>query len=162
MSRVADWRVVERWVSSFLEGYDLDPDARDDLRQDCLLRILQKFHTFEARSSLPTWIYRIVRNQVISADRRQKARRERLIGFSAGIGPSTPRASVEDRLLARVMAGQILAGVEPLDREILRRRYLEGCRSNQVGEALGLAPSTVRVRTIGCRRRLRALFKVVG
>lgn len=151
------WREIEQRVSIYLTRYDLDADEVDDLRQECLIKIFRGLPSFEGRAALSTWIYRIVRNEVLYDRRRLKAYQERLTKASQFSESSMSFRTFEDRALSRVLTEGILARVKPLDRDILRLRYLHGLSSAEVGERLGLAPSTVRVRTSGCRTELRSL-----
>jgi len=152
--RNPNWKQIDSCVAAFVRVYALDSDETDDLRQECLCKILLTLHTFKGHSSLSTWIYRLVRNEFISSRRKARAYRERLTEIE---GPS-PDLPLDEQVLARAVADRMLKQVEPLDREILSFRYLREHTSREVGEHLGQAPSTVRVRTMACRRRLRRLF----
>jgi RNA polymerase sigma-70 factor (ECF subfamily) len=49
-----------------------DPQAAEDLVQDTIVRALEKHHTFESRSSLPTWLHRIMHNLAVDQFRRRR------------------------------------------------------------------------------------------
>jgi RNA polymerase sigma-70 factor (ECF subfamily) len=48
-----------------------DPQQAEDLVQDTTVRALEKFDSFESRSSLATWLHRIMHNLAVDASRRR-------------------------------------------------------------------------------------------
>lgn len=149
-----DWTRINRCVSTFLKSYSLDVDDLEDLRQECLLQILRKLKTFRGEASLSTWIFRLVRNQFLMWNRRERRRRE-VLGVMVRCSGTAVAPPPDDLALNRAWAAKVLAGIEPLDQRILCLRYLEDHTSLETGRRLNLAPSTVRARTSHCRRRLR-------
>lgn len=51
-----------------------DKDEVDDLFQEVLINMWRGFDSFESRSSVNTWIYRVAMNTCISAERKKQSR----------------------------------------------------------------------------------------
>ncbi len=49
-----------------------EPDEAENVLQDTFLKVFEKLHTFEGKSSLKTWIYRIAANEALMALRKRK------------------------------------------------------------------------------------------
>lgn len=52
----------------------IDPDDTDDLVQDVFIKIYKNIESFNASSSLYTWIYRIAANETLTFLKRKKRR----------------------------------------------------------------------------------------
>ncbi len=164
----------------------------EEVVQEAWLGVLEGIHGFEARSSLKTWIFRIVMNRA-----KTRAQREgRTIPFSAlrdattGDGePSvepgrffpadhplrarhwavSPRAwggSPEERLLSketRAFIEQTIASLPSSQGEVIARRDIDGWTSAEVRELLGLSEANQRVLLHRARAKVRrALERYFG
>ncbi|WP_369413588.1 sigma-70 family RNA polymerase sigma factor [Caldovatus aquaticus] len=138
-----------------------DPDAADDLVQDCLERALGRWHLRRADGDLKAWLFAILYNAHVSG-RRREARRFRLLGEVAGMaeqatGPQAPDAAMQcadvlrhlDALPEEQRATLLLVGVEGLG-------YEEAAR------VLGVPVGTVMSRLSRGRERLRRLVEGGG
>ncbi|WP_336367704.1 RNA polymerase sigma factor [Marinobacter sp. C2H3] len=63
----------------------LDPSSAEDVVQDCWVTVIDAIHTFEGRSSLNTWLQRIVANRC--KNRVRNANREVAMDFSEPLEP---------------------------------------------------------------------------
>ncbi|HSR41421.1 MAG TPA: sigma-70 family RNA polymerase sigma factor, partial [Longimicrobiales bacterium] len=111
-----------------------DPDAAEDLTQEGFLRVERYGSTFDGRSSVRTWLYRLIRNRCIDfldARRREgdrmevwKARTERHV--EPDVGPDEG---------ARVR--RALEELKPEYREVLVLSRYAGMRYREIAEACG-------------------------
>lgn len=159
--------------------------AADEVVQDTWVGVLRGIDRFEQRSSLKTWIYRILMNIA----RTRGARDKRSVPFSS-LGPDdedAPTIAAErfqgadgrspghwtafptrwhDHPEVRALAHETLGVVrEALDRlppsqqEVVRLRDLEGWTSAEVCNALGLTETNQRVLLHRGRAKLRAALE---
>jgi RNA polymerase sigma-70 factor (ECF subfamily) len=157
----------------------------EEVVQETWLAVLNGIDRFEGRSSLKTWLYRILVNKA----KTRGVREARTIPFSAlaaegedepavpedrfrgpddqwpGHWASPPRpldGVPEERLLAREARGRIAEALETLpdsQRVVVTLRDIAGWESEEVCEALGLTEGNQRVLLHRGRAKLRAAFE---
>lgn len=137
-----------------------------EVTQDTWLAVLRGVDRFEGRSSLKTWLFRILLNRARSAaGREQRAGRpevvddERFDRSGAWVDPPEPWADrVEDRLVAAELAQRacaLLAELPDTQRQVLVLRDVEGMPAEEVAELLGITDGNQRVLLHRARARLR-------
>jgi RNA polymerase sigma-70 factor, ECF subfamily len=141
-------------------------DAEDAV-QTAYLRAFAAIKGFEGRSSLSTWLTRIVINEALGRKRAASRRRAQLDGSSvtvlddyreklmrgstSGTSPETEVARIQVRRLLEEAIAALPAGF----RLVFVLREIEGMTVEATAEALGLKPATVKTRFLRARRRLQ-------
>jgi len=124
-----------------------------DLTQDVFVRALQAIATFNGRSTLGTWLYRIALNQALQLLRRRRTEQRHLRQVAAVADPPGGEAGSHtpdiDGALARLSDEH---------RAILLLRYQEGLRYDEIAQALDCPPGTVASRLNRARAELRLLL----
>jgi RNA polymerase sigma-70 factor (ECF subfamily) len=135
------------------------------------LALLRGLDGFEGRSSLRTWLYRIVVNQAISAGVRERVHlpvddgeleddNGRFSQDGWWVTPPTPWADeVVDRIAAGDVAARIralIAELPPAQRQVVTLRDVEGLKSAEVCAILGITDGNQRVLLHRARARIRA------
>jgi len=156
----------------------------EELVQETWLAVLQGIHRFEGRSSLKTWIFRILINQA----KKRGQREGRQIPFSALWQPelesyepaveperfnpagasrwaghwASPPASWEDipesRMLLAETQAFLLKAIEalpPSQREVITLRDVEGWSADEICSLLNLSEANQRVLLHRARSRVR-------
>jgi RNA polymerase sigma-70 factor (ECF subfamily) len=152
----------------------------EEVVQETWLGVLNGIDRFEARSSLKTWIFRILTN--IAKTRAQ--REGRTLPFSAldrpgtvpepAVGPerflppdhehwpghwsARPEPWPEDRLLAaeaRSLVEEAIDALPPAQRAVISLRDIEGWSSDETCNALGLTETNQRVLLHRARSKVR-------
>ncbi|MEO7241025.1 MAG: RNA polymerase sigma factor [Sphingomicrobium sp.] len=144
-----------------------DRTESEDVVQSAYLRAFAAIASFEGRSSLSTWLTRIVINEALGrrrADRRRRAHlnqnsivqideyREKLMRGSTGNG--SPEAGVAREQL-RLLIEQAIARLPDAFRLVFVLREIEGLSVEEASETLGILPATVKTRHLRARRRLQ-------
>jgi RNA polymerase sigma-70 factor, ECF subfamily len=158
----------------------------DEVVRDTWLGVIQGMWAFEGRSSLKTWIFRILINRA----KTRAAREGRVVPFArfdveveaaAAVAPdrfqpadhptepghwrhppSDPGASPERRLLAREAREQLQKAIEALpehQRLVLMLRDVEGCSTEEVCNALGVQETNARVLLHRARAKVRSALE---
>jgi RNA polymerase sigma-70 factor, ECF subfamily len=141
-------------------------DAEDAV-QTAYLRAFAAIEGFEGRSSLSTWLTRIVINEALGRKRAANRRRaqldsssvtvlddyrEKLMrGSTSGTSPETEIARTQVRRLLEEAISALPAGF----RLVFVLREIEGMTVEATAETLGLKPATVKTRFLRARRRLQ-------
>ncbi len=161
-----------------------DPATAEEVAQDTWLALLNGIDAFEERSSLRTWLTRVVVNRAKTRgarDRRMVAfsdlvARECALGDPAvpvdrfhGDGAAAPGhwrvppgawgADPGTELLAaetRQLVGEALAALPPAQREVMTLRDVEGWSADEVCNVLGISETNQRVLLHRARSKVRA------
>ncbi|HYD38071.1 MAG TPA: RNA polymerase sigma factor [Allosphingosinicella sp.] len=141
------------------------PEAEEAV-QSAYLRAFAAAGDFEGRSSLSTWLTRIVINEALGRRRAAKRRLAALDGASVavlddyreklmrGSTPTPPDGALAREQIRRMLEEAIARLPEPF-RLVFVMREVEGLCVEEAAEALGLAPATVKTRHFRARRRLQ-------
>ena len=144
-----------------------DPEEARDVSQDVFLQVYRMLPRFEGRSSLKTWIYRIVVNQ---CHNRRRFWKRRFKDRSRPLEDMTPKdearcseaqaeaSSPYEELRRREATRLVQAALLELSfehRAILLLREVEGLSVEQVAQSLGLPEGTVKSRLSRAREALR-------
>jgi len=155
----------ERMVFNLATRLLGDAEEAKDLSQETFLQVYRTIHRFEGRSSLKTWIYRIVVNQCHNRQRWWKRRRkdqsrpidDLTAGEEAQLS-SPPGAGPFEDLARREQARRVQAGLNAISfdqRSILILREVEGLSCEEIATALTLPIGTVKSRLARGREALR-------
>jgi RNA polymerase sigma-70 factor (ECF subfamily) len=150
----------------------------EDVVQETWLAVLNGIDRFEGRSSLKTWIFRILTNTAKTRGERER----RSVPFSTldpeegGFEPAVersrftgtghwavlPRAWPEDRLLANETRSMIERAIErlpPSQRTVITLRDVEGWTADEVRNALELSETNQRVMLHRARAKVRSALE---
>jgi RNA polymerase sigma-70 factor (ECF subfamily) len=142
-------------------------DEAEDAVQAGYLRAFAAIGTFEGRSSLSTWLTRIVINEALGRARAEKRRRARLDAASVvqldDYREKLMRGSMSDAApdaafaltQMRGLLEQAIAALPDSFRAVFVLREVEGLSVEETAEALALVPATVKTRHLRARRRLQ-------
>jgi RNA polymerase sigma-70 factor (ECF subfamily) len=176
-------RIVREWHPSLLRVAQIFVPSRaiaEDVVQETWLRVLGALDRFEGRSSLKTWVFRILVNTA-----KTRAQREgRVLPFSALNNPgripeaavdpdrfrpedderypghwsAPPRELPEERLLAAETRSLIAAAIDalpPTQAAVIRLRDVDGWSSEEVRNALDITEVNQRVLLHRARAKVR-------
>lgn len=129
----------------------LSPESADDAVQNALIAIVRGLATFDGRSSLSTWVYRIATNAAIDEIRRirrnPKSADPTVLAATEAADPQTDRtADVADRLDQSSAVAGALSRVPHEFRVALVLRYVADLDYAEISEILGIPIGTVRSR----------------
>ena len=117
----------------------------EDVVQDALIKAWKKLGSLREPSAFPAWLTRIVANTAVA-----RARRRRFFEPIDGVAVAALEAPVD----LRIDVGKLLRGLAPRQRAVLHLTEVEGYSDREIGEALGISSSSVRVHRLRARRRL--------
>jgi RNA polymerase sigma-70 factor (ECF subfamily) len=142
-----------------------DRDEALDLSQDVFLRVFRTIHGFRGRSSLKTWIYRIVINQARNRQRFwRRRRRSDQVSLDQHVAEhgdlqQTHDGTSPDRALARKeLARRLWEALDglPFDqRTVVVLREIDGLSYEEIAYSLDVAVGTVKSRLTRARQELR-------
>jgi RNA polymerase sigma-70 factor, ECF subfamily len=177
--------LIDRYGASMLrvaQMYVRDRATAEEVVQETWLAVLNGIDRFEQRSSLKTWIFRILTNRAKTRGEREG----RTLPFSA-LGPAEgdepsvdpdrflgpedsrpgawaapPRGWPQEKLLERETLGVLSSAIKSLpdgQREVIRLRDVEGWSPQEVAEALEISDGNQRVLLHRARSKVRAALE---
>lgn len=165
-------------------SYVSDRAVAEEVVQETWLGVIRGIDRFEGRSSLKTWIFRILTNTA----KKRGARERRTVPFSALAGPDDEGAVDADRFLpegqlwaghwaaapaswgeapeARLLAGEArevidaaIAALPESQRQVITLRDVDGFSSEEVCNVLDLSEVNQRVLLHRARTKVRAALE---
>ncbi len=135
-----------------------DDHEAEDATQEVFLRVFKKIATFEGRSKLSTWIYRLTVNQCLNL-RRRLLRWPRLLGEDATLRVEDRAANgarTESQVEAREEVDRLLRSLPRPQRAVLALREIIGLEYAEIGQILNIPEGTVMSRLSRARSALAA------
>ena len=160
------------------------PSVAEEVVQDTWMGALKSLERFEGRSTLRTWLLRILANQA----RTRGAREARCVPFSTLVGDDEPSVAPErfqgpdgrfpggwasfpadwetipeERILARETLREVEAAIRalpPSQQEVIVLRDVEGWSAEEVCATLDLSPGNQRVLLHRARSRVRGALEL--
>jgi RNA polymerase sigma-70 factor (ECF subfamily) len=139
----------------------------EDAVQNSYFRAFAAIGDFAGRSSLSTWLTRIVINEALGRQRAARRRRARLDAASVVqlddyreklMNGSIDRSGPDGALALKQMRGMLEVAIEGLPRDFrlaFVMREIEGMTIDEIAQALDILPATVKTRLLRARRRLQ-------
>ncbi|MGE5851422.1 MAG: RNA polymerase sigma factor [Candidatus Methylomirabilota bacterium] len=166
--------LMERYASRVYRlafGITRNASDAEEVVQDVFLTLFRKVHTFDGRSALGTWIYRISMNTALMKRRRQRTDRQvplesqlptfRPDGRREG-DPAYLRAdwsqTPESELLSQETREILHRGIDSLPalyRAVLVLRDIEGLSNQEVAKVVGASVPAVKSRLHRARLMVR-------
>jgi RNA polymerase sigma-70 factor (ECF subfamily) len=154
----------ERRVYRFGLKMCRDPEAAKDVLQETLIAAARTVKDFRGASSPSTWLYAIARSFCIKQRRRSKFAPEHEESLDAeGTGREVrgiadPGRAPDEALSGKQVEGALeraIASLEPMYREVLLLRDVEGLSAAEVAEAVGASVEAVKSRLHRARLAVR-------
>jgi RNA polymerase sigma-70 factor, ECF subfamily len=139
-----------------------DDDDAQDVLQETLLAAARTLPDFRGASSVSTWLYTIARSFCIKRRRTSKFAPAHLDSLERSgeqaVQVADPARSPEEHAAGRqlqVALDGAIGALEPMYREVLVLRDVEGLAASEVAEALGLTVEAVKSRLHRARMAVR-------
>jgi RNA polymerase sigma-70 factor, ECF subfamily len=137
-----------------------DRSEAEDAVQSAYLSAFASMDMFEGRSSLSTWLTRIVINEALNRSRALKRHRSRLEAEGVTMIEDFRTTDAPDVALARQqlrgMMEQAVADLPDAFRTVFVLRDIEGFSVEETSEALEIPLATVKSRLFRARRKLQS------
>jgi len=158
--------IVERYQSkvfSIIHGIVRQRNDVEDIAQQVFAKVYLSLKSFDFRSSLITWIYKITVNECFDYLRKRKVRRlvyesdlsEDEVRRVENTEPATDRQAPADSSLAqRDYVLKLLTRVSEEERMLLILKEVEGFSVEELANRTGMNENTVKVKLFRARQKL--------
>ena len=154
----ARYRVkVYRWLLRLVD----DEALAEDLLSEVFLDVWRHAASFEARSSLSTWLLAIARYKALSARRRRTD--AELDEATVSTVPDTadgPEVTLQKENRAEALR-QSLPRLSPEHREVIDLAYYHGKSVKEIAAIVSISEATVKTRMFYARRKLAELVETM-
>ena len=130
--------------------FSKDNDEVNDLFQEILINLWKGFDSFEGRSDIRTWVYRVALNTCLTIDRKQKRRRDKEAKVEMDIN------LYEDNDADTKQVKKLYDRINRLgvfDRAIVLL-WLENISYDEIGAIVGISAKNVSVKLVRIRQQL--------
>ena len=131
--------------------FSKDSDEVNDLFQEVLINLWQGFASFEGKSKIDTWIWRVSFNTCISQERKKK--RTATIPLTMGIDLFNDKD--DDTKQVKMLYDRIHR-LKPFDRAIVLL-WLEGMPYDEIAAIVGITTKNVSVRLYRIKEELKQM-----
>lgn len=161
------------WMLSVAQRFTRDRALAEDCVQEAFANAFSRLGQFERRSSLKSWLHRIVVNQALMKLRSRRARKEQNMDelmpeFDANAcrieQPWTEIRTPEQIVGASRLRALVLEHIGDLPdtyRNVLLLRDIEEMTTSEVAKALDLSETNVKVRLHRARSALKKLLEPI-
>ena len=158
--------IVERYQSkvfSIIHGIVRQRNDVEDIAQQVFAKVYLSLKSFDFRSSLITWVYKITVNECFDYLRKRKVRRlvyesdlsEDEVRRVENGEPSVDRQiSADSSLAQRDYVLKLLTRVSEEERMLLMLKEVEGYSVEELAEKTGMNENTIKVKLFRARQKL--------
>jgi RNA polymerase sigma-70 factor, ECF subfamily len=166
--------VVERYqakVFSIIYGILRNRNDAEDIAQQVFTKVYFSIGSFDCRSSLLTWIYRITVNECYGYLRKRRARKlvyesdfsaEEAQCLETSVSVADPAAPVDRQLAERDLVVKLLAKVSSEARTLMVMKEVEGHSVEELAAITGLNENTIKVKLYRTRQKLLKAARCQG
>ena len=131
--------------------FSKDKQEVDDLFQEVLVKLWQGYDSFQGKSDLRTWIYRVSLNTCISIDRKKKRRKTQplLEGIDLFDKNDTDNRQTD-------MLHERIGRLQPFDRAIVLL-WLENMSYDEIAQIVGISVKNVSVKLYRIKEQLKQM-----
>ena len=131
--------------------YMFSNDAEEvaDLFQEVLVKLWNGYDSFQGKSDIKTWIYRVTLNTCVTIDRKKRRRNRAMLSMDVDYFDSQEQETAQVRILH-----ERIARLQQLDRAIILL-WLEQISYGEIGEIVGISAKNVSVRLARIRVQLK-------
>ena len=129
--------------------FSKDSQQVDDLYQEILINIWKSLPSFQGRSSLKTWIWRLSLNTSISYDRKRSSRASLPLDLNINLYEDSDHETKQIKMLH-----ERINRLGVFDRAIIML-WLENMPYEEIGAIVGISAKNVGVRLVRIRAQLK-------
>ena len=131
--------------------FSKDKQEVDDLFQEVLVKLWQGYDSFQGKSDLRTWIYRVSLNTCISIDRKKKRRKTQPLLEGIDLFDKNDADNRQTDMLH-----ERIGRLQPFDRAIVLL-WLEDMSYDEIAQIVGISVKNVSVKLYRIKEQLKQM-----
>lgn len=134
--------------------FSKDTDEVNDLFQEVLVNLWRNIDSFEHRSNVRTWIYRVALNTCISINRKKRIKASVPLNMDINLFEDQDKDSLQVGLLHKR-----ISQLKPFDRAIVLL-WLENLPYEEIAQIVGISTKNVSVRLFRIKEQLKKMSNI--
>lgn len=146
-------------------NYTKNDEDRMDLFHDVLIRIWDRLDSFQEKSSLGTWIFRLTVNSGIDFVRKQKVRHRIEVRSERGdSSPGIVKSNAEENMALSEETEFLYESLDrlPLVDKTIISLYFEDLSYEEISHVIGISENHVGVKIHRIKKKLEEFFQEFG
>lgn len=135
-------------------------EDREDLVQEIMLRLWHSFKSFEGRSAMSTWIYRVAMNTAITFLRKEKAKPAMVTDDSPVLQSRAFETDNSDEIKLELFY-KAVKELNPVEKALIFF-FMEGLSHREISAQLGISENNARVKLNRTKEKLQRIIKNLG
>jgi RNA polymerase sigma-70 factor (ECF subfamily) len=131
--------------------FSKDGQEVQDLYQECLINLWKSISSFEGRSNIRTWIWRVSLNTCISMDRKKRRGDALPLEIDIDLYNDTDHETKQIKMLH-----ERINKLGPFDRAIIML-WLENMSYDEIGAIVGISAKNVSIRLFRIKEQLKQM-----
>lgn len=131
--------------------FSKDKEEIDDLFQEVLVKLWQGYDSFQGKSDLRTWIYRVSLNTCISIDRKKKRRKTQPLLEGVDLFDKNDADNSQTDMLH-----ERIGKLQAFDRAIVLL-WLENLSYEEIAQIVGISVKNVSVKLYRIKEQLKQM-----
>ena len=127
----------------------------DDSAQETFLRALEKIHSYNPKREFAPWLYQVARNVARNRWKHLKRRQHEELGEERDKSEGNDPGRLTELSELRVRVAEAIDLLPERQRTAFRLHDVEGFKSTEIAEMLGVSDGTVRANIYHARQMLR-------
>lgn len=145
----------KRMIYTVCYMFSSDTDDVNDLYQEIIVKLWNGFDSFEEKSNIKTWIYRVSLNYCINFSNHKKKEKEHLESFIKTDDNSTDEKAIEKSLQLKQLYKRINS-LGLVDRSVILL-WLEGLSYEEIASIMGISVKNVSFKLVRIKERLKQM-----
>jgi RNA polymerase sigma-70 factor (ECF subfamily) len=155
------FRAYQKRLFCYLVGIVRDAAVAEELACETMTDVWRNADTFQGRSRVSTWIFRIASNKAKTFMRRPQLQ-EADPEMTARLEDPAPGPA--DEIIRQELASSVRAALElltPEHRQVVELTFMHGFSYQEIGQIVGCPVNTVKTRMFYAKRRLREVLSAI-
>ena len=137
-------RCYSRTLYWKIRGIVLIHEDADDVLQNTWIKVWRNLDSFEGKSKLSTWLYRIAVNEALDMLRRRKTQAQQQGDEPTSVADQLTADPLFDGDRAEALLREAIASLPNVQRMVFNMRYFDNMKYNEMSEILGTSEGALK------------------
>ncbi len=127
-----------------IRGIVLNHEDADDVLQNTWVKVWRNLNTFEGKSKLSTWLYRVAVNEALDSLRRRKTQAQELGDEPLSVADQLIADPLFDGDRTEAILREAIATLPNVQRLVFNMRYYDNMKYSEISQILGTSEGALK------------------